>query len=60
MFAQGHGNDPDELIGVGREANAVREIQQKKCIRFGLLAARDIAHRDVDPSSSPLGLCTGK
>ncbi len=48
MFAQGHRNDPGELVGVGREADAVSEIQQKESIRFGLFPRCDIACRDVD------------
>ena len=48
MLAESHGNGPKQLVGVGRKANAFTEIQEKKRIRFRLLAPGDIANRDVD------------
>ena len=48
MLAESHGDGPKQLVGIGRKANAFTEIQEKKRIRFRLLAPGDIANRDVD------------
>ena len=46
MLPQSHRHSPRELFSIGREANAFGKIEQKKCIRLGLLARCDIAYRD--------------
>ena len=48
MFAESNGDRPQQLVGVGCEANAFAEIEQKQRVRFRLLAPGDVSDRDVD------------
>ena len=47
MFAEGNGNRPQQLVGIGGEANAFSKIKQEKRVSLCLFAPGNISNCDV-------------